>query len=206
MTDVYNTKRRNTFSMYQSALQKLLGQKNNIEEDYTRNVNSVETEKPNAYRKLLNSFAGRGMAHSSGYGYQQQETQNTFAKQISDMLLGKTRSLADIQGQESDAGQQYQFGLDEIASEETAQIAADQRAAAELAAQQQLMSQPEVSPTGQLSAAPVGAATPAAAKPAMNRQQYLRTHPVLASIVGNPAKLRAFLQQHPGIAREWSAY
>jgi len=208
MTAAADERRRAAYAAYMESLNRLSGLKNNAEQDYSTGVNTVEQSKPGAFRNLLNQYAGRGMANSSGYGFAQQETENAFAKTLADMLTSKTRTITDLTGQEGAAGTQYQGDLGEISAEEAAQIAADQQSAAMLAAQQA----PQPNATGQLGySEPGAAAAPNLASgggQAMTRAQFLRTHPELEQRIqsGDRNAINTFLKNHPDIARAWARY
>lgn len=112
----------------QTAAQQLLLQKQN--QDFNNDLvkqrqqlaNSVTTQErdldlqlPTALRNVLNNFAGRGMAYSSGYGTEYGNTQADFARQRADLERQLQEGMADYDAQQQQAANDYQLALAQLA-------------------------------------------------------------------------------------------
>jgi hypothetical protein len=173
-------------ALQQAAQQRLLG------------TRAIDEAQPGLERGNLNQFAGRGMAFSSGYG--------TSVSDLARELFNKRA------GVESDYQQNQQNIVNQGLNNRNAfvqmlnQLASTQaeRAAAK-AAELSLSAPSAVNVPNPYAAAPAPApaATPAkAATP--TRAEFLRDHPILASLHG--ADRERFLRNHPGIAQAWARY
>jgi hypothetical protein len=58
---------------------------NNAMFDWTTQTRAVNENAPTLYRRLLNNFAGRGMAYSSGYNTENQSAHNDVAGQLTNL-------------------------------------------------------------------------------------------------------------------------
>ena len=67
-----------------------------IQREYMMQRRGVEEEMPNAQRELLERYAGRGLAYSSGYAYDQGDQQGQYARLLSQLESGQTDGLADL--------------------------------------------------------------------------------------------------------------
>lgn len=105
--------------------------RNNLERDYTTGKRQVSEEQPNNQRRLLENYAGRGMAYSSGYAYDQGELGRTYANQLGQLEEGRTGGLADLLQQEGLFNNQYGQRMSAI-QQAAARRAAEQAAEIEL--------------------------------------------------------------------------
>lgn len=122
--------------------------RNNLERDYTMGKRQVAEEQPNNQRRLLENYAGRGMAYSSGYNYDQGELGRQYANQLGELESGRSGGLADLLQQEGMFNNQYGQRMSAIqaaaarrAAEQAAEIELENKATQEqyeqsLAAQQ----------------------------------------------------------------------
>ena len=89
------------------AQQNLQGQKNRFESDATAEGQRIEREygsqrrdiedqQPEDARRLLEGYAGRGLAYSSGYSYDQADQQGQYSNLMSELEQGRTGGLADL--------------------------------------------------------------------------------------------------------------
>lgn len=67
-----------------------------ITREYGLQRRAVEDQRPTAQRNLLEDYAGRGLANSSGYAYDQADQQSQFAKLLAELDQGKTEGFADL--------------------------------------------------------------------------------------------------------------
>jgi hypothetical protein len=61
---------------------------------WTTQERDINTAAPALYRRILNSSASRGMAHSSGHAYQDQQARSDVARSLSDIATTRNSSLA----------------------------------------------------------------------------------------------------------------
>ena len=109
------------------AQQDLQGQKNRFESDatsegqriereYGSQRRSVEDQQPGAAKNLLENYAGRGMAYSSGYSYDQADQQGQYANLLGELEQGRTGGLADLLRQRGLFNDDYAGRLQSIQS------------------------------------------------------------------------------------------
>jgi len=118
--DQFASQRRRLTMQYQQAINRMLGERNSLNTDYASKAGEVEAEKPNAYRRVLNSAAGRGMAFSSGYGQQRADTGKAFAGQLASLAAVRDSSLAGLDSSQGNLKQNYQYNLAELRKAQTA--------------------------------------------------------------------------------------
>jgi hypothetical protein len=130
--------RRNRLDQYQDALQRILQRRQAANANYQSGESALNIEKPNVLRGVLSNFAGRGMAYSSGYGTQVQNTETDFANQLSQLASQRNATLSDADIQQGQEDSQYNYDLADYGSQQ-AQYEAQQRQemVAALAAQRQ---------------------------------------------------------------------
>lgn len=111
----------------QSAAQQLVLQKQNddfmnslqqkeqqLGENTTTQERNVDLAAPGQYRNLLNNFAARGMANSSGYGYQYGTTADSIANQKADLERQLQEGLANYQAQAQQQQDNYNLSLGQL--------------------------------------------------------------------------------------------
>lgn len=197
----FNASRRRRQEMYQAALQRILGQKQAAESDYSARSSLLEMEKPNALRNVLNNFASRGMAFSSGYGQENQRVNTNYANQLSSLAAEKNARLTAAQQDEGSETAAFNYDLSDLSSQEAQYQAEQERQRVQaMAAQEQQF-------------ADVAAARAQAQQPNMQagndrqnmtRADFLKAHPNFAATRGEERK--RFLRNHPGIAAKWARY
>jgi hypothetical protein len=74
---------------------------------------------PGVERSLLNNFAGRGMAFSSGYGYQYGQAKNQLANALSGLVQKHASTLANLRQQKQQAKLETQYLLDRLIQQQT---------------------------------------------------------------------------------------
>lgn len=67
-----------------------------INREHVNLSRQVQEQKPVAQRNLLENYAGRGLAYSSGYAYDQTDQESQFAKMLAELDQGKTAGMADL--------------------------------------------------------------------------------------------------------------
>lgn len=67
-----------------------------IEREYVNQRRDVEDEMPEQQRRLLENYAGRGLAYSSGYAYDQGDQKSQYARLLAELEQGKTGGIADL--------------------------------------------------------------------------------------------------------------
>lgn len=107
------------------AMLQLLQQKNRFESDmvseqerinrgYMTSTRDLQEQVPDAQRNLLENYAGRGMAYSSGYAHDQTKQQGQFANMFSELDQNKTQALSEILRQRGLFNDQYALTLQQI--------------------------------------------------------------------------------------------
>lgn len=107
------------------AQQQLLSRKNRFEQeftqgqqglerDYTLQRRSVEDQLPDERRNLLENYAGRGLAYSSGYAYDTGDLEGQYANLLAQLEGGKTEGLADLLRQRGLFNEDYASQLQAI--------------------------------------------------------------------------------------------
>lgn len=74
--------------------QQLLEQQNELERDYTLNRRETELGLAADQRDVLEGFAGRGLAYSSGYTYDRGQVDNAYANVLNSLDQDRTRGKA----------------------------------------------------------------------------------------------------------------
>lgn len=107
------------------AQQQLLSRKNRFEQmvndaqyglerDYTTRKRTVEDEIPDSKRQLLESYAGRGLAYSSGYTHDYGDLSSQYANLLAELEQGKTEGLANLLRQRGMFSEEYATQLQNI--------------------------------------------------------------------------------------------
>jgi hypothetical protein len=99
--------------------------KDQLSEDYSKNVRLMEQDQPDRYRQLLSNFAGRGMAFSSSYGDSLGKETADFTQRRSDLDTANQRGQAAAAMDEANAQSTFQSQLAAILSNSTARLAQD---------------------------------------------------------------------------------
>jgi len=97
----------------------------NMRSDYRRNVQDanryttnairdINQEAPNVYRSILNNAAGRGMAFSSGYGYNYGQAANQMANQKANLTSELGINLDRMREDKERAMANYQYQLSNV--------------------------------------------------------------------------------------------
>lgn len=102
-----------------------LVRRNNANMDTTNTLRSIDEEAPNVYRRLLNNYAGRGLAYSSGYGYAYGDQANQIANSKSKAQSALASLLAGYDAENQAENSDYQLTLDELLAEQAAKNAAN---------------------------------------------------------------------------------
>jgi hypothetical protein len=123
----------------QSAAQQILLQKQNddflnnltqqrqqLASDITTKERNVDIEAPGHFRNVLNNFASRGMANSSGYGYQYGVTANDIANQKADLERQLQEGLAQYDYQQQNQADDYQLALAQLQAQTAETMPQDQ--------------------------------------------------------------------------------
>jgi hypothetical protein len=108
---------------YNQLLNMLLEREQALEQDWTVNTRDIELQRPEAFRNLLNSFAGRGMSFSSGYGQEFGETEGEFARALGDLLNWRNMGREGIGRQRAEGSRSYNKLLERIQREAARRLA-----------------------------------------------------------------------------------
>jgi hypothetical protein len=135
----FSSLRRNRFDQFQQALARILSRRQSADTAYQSGASQLDIEKPNVLRNVLNNFAGRGMAYSSGYGTEVQNTNTDFANRLASLASARNaeQTAADLdQGQET---ANYSYDLADYQNQQAAYEAQQQQqlVAAQAAQQEQ---------------------------------------------------------------------
>lgn len=101
----------NSKRLYDQNLINLQGQENLLGQQYGTSRRQYEQKIPDMARQLLNSYASRGMAQSTGYGSAVGQQQTDIADQLSNLDMQRQQALADITGQRGLLKTGYQSDL-----------------------------------------------------------------------------------------------
>lgn len=123
----FASQRRNRLSQYQNALQRILQQRQGANATYQSGESAINIERPNTLRGVLSSFAGRGMAHSSGYGSAVENTNTGYANQLSQLAAQRNAALSDADIQEGSETANYNYDLADYGSQQAAYEAQKQQ-------------------------------------------------------------------------------
>lgn len=86
----------------------------NLNRNTSNQLRAIDIETPNVYRSILNNFAGRGMAYSSGYGTSLGNAANDIATQRTNLSSSLQDRLSGLQGDRRDFLNDYQYNLSQI--------------------------------------------------------------------------------------------
>lgn len=125
---VLEAQRRQAAQRLANFQQSDLVRRNNANMDTTNTLRQIDEEAPNVYRRLLNGYAGRGLAYSSGYGYAYGDQSNQIANSKSKAQSALAALLAGYDAEAQAQNSDYQLTLDELEAEQAAKAAADNAA------------------------------------------------------------------------------
>lgn len=125
---------------HNSYLGNVAAQKQQLESQYTDATNQAAQQEPNRNRAILNNFAGRGMAYSSGYGTALGNENQAYQHLLSQLNQSHDYGLSDITRQQGDYESQYAL------QQEALRNAATQRLAAQAGSLNLLPSGPTTNP------------------------------------------------------------
>ena len=103
--------RRNLLEDRMNYVTDYRNQVNSLNRDATNSLRSIDIEQPNIYRNILNSNAGRGMAYSSGYGYQLGQAANDLSTQRSNISTSLQDALSAMRADRRNVMNRYQYQL-----------------------------------------------------------------------------------------------
>lgn len=229
--DLANERAGELNSFNQSSQESIQGIQNAAQNRLLQ-TRQLDDQRPDILRQLLNNFAGRGMALSSGYGTEVVDTENEINNMRAGIESEYNGALQNITNQglsSKNSFLQRLMGLGSTQADRTAQRAADlqlqqaaqiraqieqQQAQQQAAAEQQQQQQQSYSAPQQQAAAP---AAPSPTRPGgvdfaptgnttnqMSKSVFLLSHPKFAATRG--AERDRFLANHPDIARAWARY
>jgi len=92
---------------HNSYLGNVAAQRQQLESQYADSVNQAQTQEPNRTRGILNNFAGRGMAYSSGYGQALGNENDAYQHLMSQLGQAHTFGLNDLTRQSTDYEHAY---------------------------------------------------------------------------------------------------
>lgn len=114
----FATKRRNRLQRYQDALARIAARRQGAQNLYSAGSSQIALEKPKELSNVLNNYAGRGMAFSSGYGKSVQDTETSFANQLANLAAQRNAALTESQLEESDETSRYSYDLSDLSSQQ----------------------------------------------------------------------------------------
>lgn len=126
---VLEAQRRQAAQRLANFQQSDLVRRNNANLDTTNTLRSIDEQAPSVYRRLLNNYAGRGLAYSSGYGYAYGDQANQIANAKSKANSALASLLAGYDSEAQAQNSDYQLTLDELLAEQAAKNAANPLAA-----------------------------------------------------------------------------
>lgn len=91
-----NDERAQMMAQRNKALMSFMTQGQDLETDYANSARQVEQQIPDALRDVLEGFAGRGLAFSSGYAGEVGNANKFFANQQANLAQQRTRGLRDL--------------------------------------------------------------------------------------------------------------
>lgn len=106
--------RLNTKRTYDQNLIALNNQRNQVSQDYNTQRHVYDQNLPIAARNLLNNYAGRGMAMSTGYGQAVGQQNASLANQLASLDASKQVGLSNIDTQQGQLNAGYQNDLSSI--------------------------------------------------------------------------------------------
>lgn len=101
------------FDERNNAMMQLLQKEQQTNRDYVVQARDVDRARPDMLRNLLNSFAGRGMARSSGYGMGVGQVENQVANLLAELMQKRTGALNQVAEGRRDTERGYNLGLTE---------------------------------------------------------------------------------------------
>lgn len=94
-----------------------------VERQFMNQQREVENERPDAERELLENYAGRGLAYSSGYTHDYGGLQGQYENLLAQLRAGKTDAVADLLRQREMFGDDYAAQLARIQKEAARRLA-----------------------------------------------------------------------------------
>lgn len=88
--------------------------KDQLENQYAQGSRDLNIQHPMLLRQLLGNYAGRGMAHSSGYADQYGNVEQQFQNAMNDLNMQHTTGAADLLNQQNTYEAGYQQFLDAL--------------------------------------------------------------------------------------------
>lgn len=107
-------RRRSLLQGRQSYLSNYRRGVTDLNRDVTNQVRAINQEAPNIYRGVLNNFAGRGMAYSSGYGHTFGIAANQIANERANLQSGREIDLSRMREDKENVMARYQYNLSNI--------------------------------------------------------------------------------------------
>lgn len=98
----------------QDYLNNLQVQRQQLAEGITTKQREIDLNAPGQFRNLLNNYAGRGMAYSSGYGYQYGQTEADIERQRADLLRQLQEGNAGFDSNQQSSMDDYQLALAQL--------------------------------------------------------------------------------------------
>jgi hypothetical protein len=108
-----------------SALTQIKQGRDQLGEDYSTAGRQMETDQGDRFRALLNNFAGRGMAFSSGYGQSYGTEQADYTRRRTDLDTTYKRGMAQADLDTGQAQSGYQAQLAAILANTTGRLSAN---------------------------------------------------------------------------------
>lgn len=156
--------RRRRQDQYQQAIQNILAKRMAAENQFIGKTGMLGVNKKKDLRSILNNFASRGMAFSTGYLNKNQDVEGDYARQQSEAESQKNAALTEAQQQEAEENSRFQYDLSDIASQQ-AQYEAEQQRQLVAALAEQAAAAQQIAPAPAAPAAnvvPRGYTTPTA--------------------------------------------
>lgn len=95
-----------------------------LERDYVTQRRSVENAIPDERRRLLENYAGRGLAYSSGYAHDTGSLESQYANLLAELEGGKTEGLANLLRQRGMFNEEWATRLQAIQAAAARRLAA----------------------------------------------------------------------------------
>lgn len=103
--------RRGLLQNKQNFLTDYRRQSADLRREATSGLRALDIQQPYVNRGILNDFAGRGLAYSSGYGTTLGDASNQFATQRSNIQSSLATTLARMRADKQQAMNEYQYRL-----------------------------------------------------------------------------------------------
>lgn len=110
---------------YSDQLDAINAARNALQNKVAGEEHALDTNAPNLYRQLLNHYAGRGMAYSSGYGVGYGQTTDQIANQRAGYENELQSGLAGYDQQQQSADDSYNMLLAQLAAASASNSAAN---------------------------------------------------------------------------------